>query len=123
MKAMPMKIPAPTVKGEWPPPDVRYEFIAVDFDGTLFEDRFPEIGDPKLHVIKWCKAQKTKGAKIILHTCRESDRLVAALKACEGFGLEFDAVNENPFTHWELTEQSKKPHADIYLDNKAWRVT
>jgi FMN phosphatase YigB (HAD superfamily) len=107
---------------KWPPPNIRYEYIAVDFDGTLFENEFPEIGAPKPHVIEWVKEQQKMGSKIILHTCREWDRLENAIAACRQQGLRFDAVNENPFTEWEQTEQSKKPFADIYLDDRAWRV-
>jgi hypothetical protein len=111
------------MRANWPPPEMDYEFIAVDFDGTLFENAFPNIGEPKRHVIEWCKSQQQKGAKVILHTCREAQRLEEALKACAACGLHPDAINENPFTEWTLTEQSKKPFADIYLDDRAWRVT
>lgn len=120
MKAMPIAVPA---RGAgWPPPPNEYEFIAVDFDGTLFQTRFPEIIAPNMHIINWCIDQQRRGAKIILHTCREAERLEAAVAESGKYGLRFDAVNENPFTEWELTPQSRKPHADIYLDDKAWRV-
>ena len=29
----------------------KYEFVAVDFDGTLCADTFPEVGEPKALVI------------------------------------------------------------------------
>ena len=96
-----------------------YDYIAVDFDGTLFQDAFPEIGNAKTVIIRWCINQQKLGAKIILHTCREADRLDAAIAICKWYGLTFDAVNENPFTPWELTSQSKKPFADLYVDDKA----
>lgn len=101
---------------------MEYEYIAVDFDGTLFVTKFPEIVAPKMHVIEWCKEQKRRGAKLILYTCREAERLEAAIMECLKYQLTFDAVNENPFTEWPLTIESKKPFADIYLDDKAWRV-
>lgn len=100
----------------------QYKFIAVDFDGTLFEDAFPEIGAPKQRIINWCKGQQENGAKIILHTCREDERLSDAVNACKEQGLVFDAINENPFTEWEITQNSKKPYADIYIDDKAVNV-
>lgn len=108
-------------KKQWPPPG-EYEYIAVDFDDTLFSTDFPEILAPRKHVLNWCIRQQKKGAKVILYTCREADRLESAIQACRKYGLVFDAVNENPFTSWELTPQSKKPYADIYIDDKAWRV-
>lgn len=118
MKPRPMKIPR---SSPLPPPG-DYKYIAVDFDGTLFETEFPDIKMPKMEVFNWCLEHKARGAKIILHTCRESYRLDAAIAACKRYGLEFDAVNENPFTSWAITDQSRKPYADIYLDDKAWRV-
>lgn len=53
--------------------DKEYDFIAVDFDGTLCVHRFPEIGEPKPGVIEYIKQQAEAGTKIILHTCREND--------------------------------------------------
>ncbi len=118
IKPQPRKIPSGNA---WPPPG-QYEYIAIDFDGTLFETDFPTILRPKLHIINWCLLQQQQGAKIILHTCREAEQLDAAIEACKAFGLHFDSINCNPFTEWELTPDSKKPFADIYLDDKAWRV-
>lgn len=124
MKANLVRVPNPIIRVDtlWPPPDVKYDFIAVDFDGTLFETDFPEIGKPKREVIEWCQMHQKSGAKIILYTCRESERLDAAIEACRREGLIFDSINKNPFTAWGLTEQSIKPFADIYLDDKAWRI-
>ena len=31
----------------------KYEFVAVDFDGTLCADAFPEVGEPKALVIDY----------------------------------------------------------------------
>jgi hypothetical protein len=124
MIARPMKAPVQKVvvkADSWPPPGP-FEYIAVDFDNTLFETNFPTIIGPNQHIIDWCKDQKTKGARIILHTCREAERLEIAIEVCREHGLVFDSVNCNPFTEWPLTDQSRKPFADIYIDDKAWRV-
>lgn len=124
MRKVTVKVPAPIIKVDrnWPPPDVHYDYIAVDFDMTLFITEFPAIVSPKREVIDWCLWQQGKGAKIILYTCREADRLLAAVEACRKEGLIFDSINSNPFTDWPLTKQSVKPFADIYLDDKAWRI-
>ena len=45
--------------------------IAVDFDGTLCENAWPEIGKPHLGVIKFFKWLRSHGRKLILWTCRE----------------------------------------------------
>ena len=67
---------------------------AIDFDGTLCTDAYPEIGEPKQDIINFCKARKAEGHKLILWTCREGC-LLAALLWCKKHDLEFDAVNEN----------------------------
>ena len=68
---------------------------AVDFDGTLCEDAFPEIGAPRFAVIEFVKAARAAGDKVILWTCRVDDRVEAALAWCAEQGLVFDAVNDN----------------------------
>lgn len=69
--------------------------IAIDFDGTLFENRWPEIGMPIAPNINRAKNEKANGAVLILWTCREGEKLAEALAACKAVGLEFDYVNEN----------------------------
>ena len=44
--------------------------IAVDFDGTLCENKWPDIGNANLELIEQLKYAKGKGAKLILWTCR-----------------------------------------------------
>ena len=72
------------------------QIIAVDFDGTLCEKKWPEIGEPNTKLIGYLiMVQKTIGAKIILWTCRVGEMLNKAVNWCSKHGLEFDAVNEN----------------------------
>jgi hypothetical protein len=104
--------------------------IAVDFDGTLCKSEFPEIGKPNPRVIKWVRKQSAKGAKIILHTCRENALgrayLDEAIDFCKRENILIDAVNENPFVVFDekygLTKTSRKIYADIYVDDKAINV-
>lgn len=77
-----------------------FNTIAVDFDGTLCENGFPEIGEPKPLVIEYIKRQAAAGAHIILYTCRENgtkrNLLDEALQFCAEQGIELYAINENP---------------------------
>lgn len=41
------------------------KIIATDFDGTLCEDKWPEIGAPNNEIIIYLKEQKAAGAKVI----------------------------------------------------------
>lgn len=69
--------------------------ITVDFDGTLCENKYPEIGKPNTEVIEHVKQMKSEGAKIILCTNRVNDKLDDAINWCSNNGIIFDAVNED----------------------------
>ena len=69
--------------------------IAIDFDGCLCTNAYPEIGEPNWPVIRRAQAEQRAGAGLILWTCREDQLLLDAIAACGGWGLTFDAVNES----------------------------
>lgn len=93
--------------------------IAVDFDGTLCENAWPEIGEPVEPVLKYVRYQQFTGAKIILWTCRVGDKLDAAVAWCSEHGLIFDAVNENlPEIIRAFGGDCRKIYADEYIDDK-----
>lgn len=94
--------------------------IAIDFDGTLFTNRWPEIGEPIDFVIRQAKREQESGAKLILWTNRTDDLLDAALKACDAVGLHFDAVNES-LPEWKdhFGTDPRKIGASEYWDDKA----
>ena len=99
------------------------KIVAVDFDGTLVEDNFPEIGKLNADLFRCVKYLKEKGVKVVLWTSRNfhggRDLLEEAVEFCSGLGLEFDAVNENIQEVQELTgEDTRKIYADLYIDDK-----
>lgn len=95
------------------------KIIAVDFDGTLCENRWPEIGEPNWEVINYLKDQKKQGAKIILWTCREGIDAVNAIMWCEGHGLCPDACNENlPEMIERFGNDCRKISADEFIDDR-----
>ena len=97
-----------------------YNIYAVDFDGTLCENAWPDIGKPNHSLISTLKKAREKGDKVILWTCRTADRLDDAIAWCKEQGLEFDAVNENlPEIIGQFGTESRKVFADIYIDDKA----
>jgi hydroxymethylpyrimidine pyrophosphatase-like HAD family hydrolase len=93
--------------------------IAVDFDGTLCENAFPEIGEPKVGMIKAIKDYQAQGFRIILWTCRNYEALDKAVEWCEKHGLKFDAVNTNiPEVQEMFHGDTRKVYADVYIDDK-----
>lgn len=96
---------------------------AFDFDGTLCEDRFPEIGPAKIQAIEKEKSIKAEGNIIILWTCRVKDQLAAAVEFCRGYGLEFDYVNENvPENIEKYGNDCRKVYANHYVDDRAQSI-
>lgn len=98
--------------------------LAIDFDGTIVSDCFPEIGQPLFFAVEAIKRLKENGYKLILYTCRENTTerqyLTEAVEFCRQLGIEFDAVNENiPDNPYALLGKSRKPYADFYIDDKA----
>ena len=99
---------------------MRSKVIAVDFDGTLCENMWPNIGAPYHDMINWMKYLRQDGHKIILWTCREGMDLVDAIVWCSDYGLFFDAVNDNlEEDKKRFRGNSRKILADFYIDDKA----
>ena len=95
--------------------------VAIDFDGTLCEDNWPEIGEPIVVMIDAAKKMRENGSKLILWTCREGKFLDDALEWCKGYGLEFDAVNANIAERIEAYgNDSRKVGADEYWDDRSY---
>lgn len=98
---------------------MRNKIIAVDFDGTLVTNAFPDIGDPIPEVINYVKSEASKGARIILWTSRVDNYLDAAVAFCKGAGIPLAAVNENLPEEVEAFGDSRKIFADEYIDDRA----
>lgn len=94
--------------------------IAVDFDGTLVDNKFPEIGEVNPVIWGAIEAYKAAGWKIILWSCRNKEILQNAVDFCAERGLVFDAVNENlPQVQEYYGGDTRKVFANMYLDDRS----
>lgn len=92
--------------------------IAVDFDGTIVEHRFPEIGRIRPFAFETLHALQKKKYRLILWTHRSGRQLNEAIEFCRLHGIEFYAVNKNyPEEKW-FEHDSRKILADIYIDDR-----
>lgn len=92
--------------------------IAVDFDGTIVEHLYPEIGKEKLFAFEALREMQKKGFKLILWTVRSGKELEEAVEFCRNKGVEFYAVNKN-YPEEVIDENFvRKIEADIYIDDK-----
>ena len=69
--------------------------IAVDFDGTIVEHRYPEIGKERPFAIQTLKMLIQDRHKLILWSVREGGLLDEAVEWCRKRGVEFYAVNKD----------------------------
>lgn len=89
--------------------------ISVDFDGTIVENAFPKIGEPRANVFNVLRRFKDEGVKLILWTCREGDSLQEAVDFCAENGVVFDAVNRSLSDDGEL---HRKPYSHFVVDDR-----
>ena len=69
--------------------------IAVDFDGTIVDHKYPDIGKEKPFAIDTLKQLAAEGNKLILWTSRDGDLLQEAVDYCHKRGLDFYGINSN----------------------------
>lgn len=94
--------------------------VAVDFDGILCKDKFPEIGEPNYGMISFVRRLQDSGIETILWTSRVDDRLAEAIAWCEDRGLHFTSVNDNtPSDKEQYGTNPRKVYADIYMDDRS----
>ena len=67
--------------------------IAVDFDGTIVEDKYPGIGKPLMFAFETLELLQKDGHRLILWTYRHGQELDDAVEFCESKGIVFYAVN------------------------------
>lgn len=96
-----------------------YEVIAVDFDGTIVENKYPQIGD-----INW-KAREVindfynSGGYIVINTCRVGEYERQAILKLHESGVKFHTVNANiPFVIAKYGVDCRKISADMYIDDR-----
>lgn len=84
------------------------KIIAVDFDGTLCENKWPEIGKPHTDVIEYVKKRKNAGDKLIAVKVKNEE-------------ISYENV-ENMFRSWMggfyklLSKEQRKNLIGLYED-------
>ena len=92
--------------------------IAVDFDGTIVEHKYPAIGKEIIFAFKTLKMLNADGHQLILWTIRHGKELDEAVQFCKVNGVEFYAVNSNyPDEIYDGTF-SRKVNADVFIDDR-----
>ena len=95
--------------------------IAVDFDGTIVEHKYPEIGDEIIFATDTLRQLIKDGHKVILWSVREGKLLQDAVDWCHERGVDFYAVNKDyPEENGAESNKSfsRKIKADIFIDDR-----
>lgn len=95
------------------------KYIAIDFDGTIVTNAYPEVGELIPHAVEVIQKWHKSGHKIIINTCRSGNYEQDARDFLELHNIPFDTLNEN---HPELIEKfdndCRKLGADVYIDDR-----
>ncbi len=92
--------------------------ICVDFDGTIVDHVYPEIGKPVPGAIDYLKKWNNRGAKIILFTMRSGKHLYEAEEYLKEQGVVLYGSNRNPDQDDWTT--SPKAYGRVYVDDAAF---
>lgn len=92
--------------------------IAVDFDGTIVEHRYPDIGEIISGAFEVLRDLQANGHRLILWTVRDGIDLKNAVDFCLDHGIIFYAVNES-YPNEEFNKYiSRKIDADLFIDDR-----
>lgn len=95
------------------------KIIAIDFDGTIVEDKYPGIGKALPFAFDVMKRMQDEGHRLILWTYRCGSKLEEAVEFCKKNGIEFYAVNKSfPEENFSEEKASRKIMADIFIDDR-----
>ena len=94
--------------------------IAVDFDGTIVEDKYPEIGMEIPFATDTLQMLIKQKHRVILWTIREGKLLEDAVNWCRERGVEFYTVNKDyPEEKEEWNNHfSRKIKANVFIDSR-----
>ena len=92
--------------------------IAVDFDGTIVEHKYPEIGDELPFATSTLRMLAQQQHRLILWTVRRGKLLDEAVEWCRKRGVEFYAVNKNfPEEVLDGGNCYGKINAELFIDD------
>lgn len=92
--------------------------IAIDFDGTIVEHKYPKIGKEIPFALQTLKQLYQDGHQLVLWTYRVGQELQEALDYCTKNGVTFYAINKNYPEEVFDEAVSRKILADMYIDDR-----
>ena len=94
--------------------------IAIDFDGTIVKDEFPEIGEMIPGAKENINKLKKEGYTIIIWTCRAGVKLAKAVLWLAENEIKYDYINQsckmNVAKYGGV--DTRKIYANLYIDDR-----
>jgi hypothetical protein len=90
--------------------------IAIDFDGTVVDHRYPAVGLDLPNAVRVMKRIVANGHHVMLYTMRSGAKLEEAKTWYRYHGIPLYSVNTDP--HQLEWTSSPKAHADMYIDDR-----
>ncbi len=94
--------------------------LAIDFDGTIVEDQFPEVGKMIPGASEAINQLYADGYTIIIWSCRTGIKKTRAIEWLVMNGIKFHRFNESCPTNIALHggKDTRKVYANIYIDDR-----
>lgn len=93
--------------------------LAIDFDGTIAELTYPEIGELRKGADVVIRQLWEDGHKIVINTCRSGIHVAWVEMFLQKHKIPYHAINQNLPEIIEMYEcDSRKVSADYYIDDK-----
>jgi hypothetical protein len=84
--------------------------LAIDFDGTVVEHKFPAIGKEMPFAFATLKELQKRGHRLIMWTYRHGKNLDDAVEYCRKNGI--------PEEQFDPNEASRKLDCDMFIDDR-----
>lgn len=93
--------------------------LAIDFDGTIVDHIYPEIGELKPNAKEIINRLHEEGHEIIIWTCRNGEHEVKVREFLDLNGIKFHTINEHlPRILDMFDNDCRKIYGDIYIDDR-----
>lgn len=93
--------------------------IAIDFDGTIAEHLYPEVGELRPMAKEVITLLYERGHEIIIWTCRYGATAELAKQSLISWGIPYHKFNEHiDHVKEEFGNDTRKIFAHVYIDDR-----
>ena len=99
--------------------DNKQIILAIDFDGTIVELDYPNIGKLRKNAVKYINKLYNENYLIIINSCRANKEEKEMKTFLKKNNIKFHFINENdPLRIEYFGTDTRKISANVYIDDK-----